>query len=448
MEAQRMNILVAGLLAAGIGGVLTDRDSRSLRDAPVADDTMVVSYMADSVRVIQRVNPFTNVVAVNIYLLGGSRQLTPATQGIESMLLTASRYGSRGFPDTTLRAAWGMTGSAAVSDVTNDWSMLGFRGTREEFDRSWDIITERLTVPTLRSDAIEIARERMISGLRRRRVTPDGEIAYVADSIVFSGHPYALSPSGTENSLASLDSSALAMYVRSQVTRSRMLVVVAGGATRAMVEAAIRRTLAKQPLGSYTASPPPPLAKSAGSVTLIAKPSTTNYVIGVFDGPPETHEDYPAFRTATSFLSQLITLAVREKRGLSYAASASVDTRAIVTGMIYVSTSSPDTVMRLIQRQLATLQDPDSLPSGMSFSSDKNSLGNLFKRSTSDAQVDALAHAQLLLGDYRLADNLPRRMRTVSSSSVRQAARKYMQNIRYVYAGDTVRVHRKSFVKF
>ena len=388
------------------------------------------------------------MVAVNIYLLGGSRQLTPATQGIEAMLLTASRYGSRGFPDTTLRAAWGMTGSSAVSDVTNDWSMLGFRGTRDEFDRSWDIITERLTVPTLRSDAIEIARERMISGLRRRRVTPDGEIAYVADSIVFSGHPYALSPSGTENSLASLDSSALATYVRSQVTRSRMLVVVAGGATRAMIEAAIRRTLAKQPLGSYLSSPPPPLGKSAGSVTLIAKPSTTNYVIGVFDGPPETHEDYPAFRTATSFLSQLITLAVREKRGLSYAASASVDTRAIVTGVIYVSTSSPDTVMRLIQRQLATLQDPDSLPSGMSFSSDKNSLGNLFKRSTSDAQVDALAHAQLLLGDYRLADNLPRRMRTVSSSSVRQAARKYMQNIRYVYAGDTVRVHRKSFVKF
>ena len=448
MEAQRVNILVAGLLAAGIGGVLTDRNSPSLRAAPVADDTMVVSYMADSVRVIQRINPFTNVVAVNIYLLGGSRQLTPATQGIEAMLLTASRYGSRGFPDTTLRAAWGMTGSSAVSDVTNDWSMLGFRGTRDEFDRSWDIITERLTVPTLRSDAIEIARERMISGLRRRRVTPDGEIAYVADSIVFSGHPYALSPSGTENSLASLDSSALATYVRSQVTRSRMLVVVAGGATRAMIEAAIRRTLAKQPLGSYTASPPPPLAKRAGSVTLIAKPSTTNYVIGVFDGPPETHEDYPAFRTATSFLSQLITLAVREKRGLSYAASASVDTRAIVTGVIYVSTSSPDTVMRLIQRQLATLQDPDSLPSGMSFSSDKNSLGNLFKRSTSDAQVDALAHAQLLLGDYRLADNLPRRMRTVSSSSVRQAARKYMQNIRYVYAGDTVRVHRKSFVKF
>lgn len=39
------------------------------------------------------------------------------------------------------------------------------------------------------------------------------------------------------------------------------------------------------------------------------------------------------------------------------------------------------------------------------------------------------------------------RLRTVSSSSVRQAARKYMQNIHFVYAGDTTRVSRKSFVK-
>ena len=447
MSALRTKVLSVGLLAVAVAA--TDRDRRVGRaDRPhIADDTAVISYLADSVRVIQRLNPFTNVVAVNIYLLGGSRQLTPTTQGIESMLLTASRYGTRSFPDTTLRTAWGLTGSTAVSDVTNDWTMLGFRGVRDEFDRSWDIISDRLTAPSLKPDMIEIARERTVSSLRRRRATPDGEIGFVADSIVFAGHPYALSPYGTEASLVKLDSATMSTYVQAQTLRSRMLVVVAGGATRAMVEAAIHRTLARQPIGAYAWTPPPPLAKSAGSVTLLARPSATNYVMGVFDGPPETSDDYPAFNTATSLLSQLITSAVREKRGLSYAASASVDDRALVTGLIYVSTGKPDTVMRLIQRQLTTIQDPDSLPSGLTFSSDKNSLSSLFRRSTSEAQVDALAHAQLLQGDYRLADNLPRRMRSVSSSSVRQAARKYMQNIRFVYAGDTARVSRKSFLK-
>lgn len=440
-------LLIGTLLVTSATATRSERMPDTTRAVRVADDTLVQAYMVDSIRVLQRLNPFTDVVAVNVYLLGGSRQLTTATQGIESMLVTASRYGTRSFPDTTLRTAWGMTGSDAAVQITNDWTMLGFRGVRDEFDRSWDIVTERFTSPTLHADAVDVARERLVSSLRRRRSTPDGEIGFVSDSVVFAGHAYGLSPYGTDQSLAGLDSTVLARYVQSQMTRSRMLVVVAGSVTRAMVEAAIHRTLGRQPLGQYAWTPPPPIVVRTGSVTLIPRQSATNYVIGVFEGPAETHEDYPAFRTATSFLGQLITTAVREKRGLSYAASADVEDRALVTGSIYVTTGKPDTVLRLIQRQIATLQDPDSLPAGMTFSSDKNSLASLFRRSTSAAQVESLAHAELLQGDFRLADNLPRRLRTVSSSSVRQAARKYMQNIRYVYAGDTTLVNRQSFRK-
>ena len=440
-------LIVGALAAAFSGGSIGDRMPTASRHVAAAEDTTVLSYVVDSVRVIQRLNPFTDVVAVNVYLLGGSRQLTAATQGVEAMIATASRYGTRSFPDTILRTAWGLTGSDAALEITNDWTMLGFRGVRDEFDRSWDIIAERLMVPILRADAVEVARDRLISGLRRRRSTPDGEISVVSDSVVFAGHPYALSPFGTDSSLAQLDSATLTKYVQTQVTRSRLLVVVAGAASRAMVEAAVHRSLGRLPVGQYTWSAPSPLVTKTGSVTFVPRESATNYLIGVFEGPAQTHEDYPAFRTATSFLGQLITVAVREKRGLSYAASADVEDRALVTGTIYVTTGKPDTVVRLIQRQILTLQDPDSLPGGMTFTSDKNSLSNLFRRSTSSAQVDALAHAELLQGDYRLADNLPRRMRTVSSSSVRQAARKYMQNIRYVYAGDTTIIHRKSFQK-
>ncbi|MBC7844024.1 MAG: insulinase family protein [Gemmatimonadaceae bacterium] len=440
--------LVLGTCVALLGGgSRSEHPSSDTNRMSVADDTTVLSYVVDSVRVVQRLNPFTDVIAVNVYLLGGSRQLTAATQGIEAMLATASRYGTRSFPDTTLRTAWGMTGSESALEITNDWTMLGFRGVRDEFDRSWDIVTERLTAPTLRPDAVDVARDRLISGLRRRRSTPDGEVTAVSDSVVFAGHAYGLSPYGTDSALARLDSAKLAEYVQTQVTRSRLLVIVAGAATRAMVEAAIHRSLGRVPVGQFTWSAPPPLVTRTGSVTFVPRRTATNYLIGVFEGPAQTHEDYPAFRTATSFLGQLITTEVREKRGLSYAASADVEDRALVTGMIYVTTGKPDTVLRLIQRQIMTLQDPDSLPSGSTFTSDRNSLSNLFRRSTSGAQVDALAHAELLQGDYRLADNLPRRMRTVSSTAVRQAARRYMQNIRYVYAGDTTIIHRKSFQK-
>jgi predicted Zn-dependent peptidase len=441
-------LAVASLAAAAlVGGPHGTPRAPHQRAEHIADDTLVISYMVDSVRVIQRINPFTDVVAVNVYLLGGSSQLTPATQGIESLILSASRYGTRSYPDTTLRIAWGQTGSAMTSEVTSDWTMLGFRGVSSEFNKSWDIVTERLTAPSLRPEAVDVARAKLVSALRQRRSTPDGEIGYAADSIMFAGHSYGNSPYGTEANLEKLDSAALAGYVKAHVERSRLLVVVAGGATRAMVEGAVHRTLQRLPLGAFTWAPPAPLPPRTASVMLIPRQSATNYLIGVFSGPPPTSDEYPAFQTATSFLGQLITTAVREKRGLSYAASASVEERELPTGVIYVSTGRPDTVVRLINRQIAKLQDPDSLPAGMTFTSDKNSLSSLFARSTSSAQVESLARAQLLQGDFRLADNLPRRMRSVSSSAVRQAARKYMQNIRFVYAGDTTLVKRKSFEK-
>ncbi len=410
-----------------------------------ADDSNLVSYTVDSVRVIQRITPSTEVVAANVYLLGGSRQLTPATQGIEALLLTASKYGTRSHPDTTLRTAWAMTGSALAVEYTSDWTMLGFRSVQSEFDESWNLMTERLTQPQFPSEGVNTARQRLIGALRQQRGSPDGEIGSISDSVAFSGHAYGLSPSGTEVSLAKIDSAMLARYVREQVVRSRMLVVVVGAATRAMVEAAVKRTLHDVPVGSYKWTPPSPVSAHTGSVTMLPRSSATNYVIGVFDGPPETSDDFPSFSAATSFLGGMISDAVREKRGLSYAASASVYDRAIVTGVIYVSTGKPDTVVQLVKAQIRKLTDPDSMPAGFSFTSDKNSLTFLFRRSTSGVQADALAHAEILQGDYHLSDNVPRRMRVVSSSSIRRAAATYMKNIRFIYAGDTTLVKRKTF---
>ena len=440
-------VLTLALLAsAGLAG--RKLAAPAVHDAPsrfTADDTTLLSYSVDSVRVIQRLTPSTEVVAVNIYLLGGARQLTAATQGIEAMLLSASKYGTRSFPDSTLRTAWAMTGSALESELTSDWTMLGFRGVVGEFDRSWDIVAERLARPSFPSAGVATARERLVGALRQARGSPDGEIGSVADSVAFSGHAYGLSPYGTEQSLARLDSATMTAYVSTQVHRSRMVVVVVGAATRAMVESAIRRNLATVAVGAYRWTAPTPVAPHTSTVTLIPRRSATNYVIGVFDGPPETSEDFPSFRAATYYLGSMITEAVRERRGLSYAASALVSDRALVTGVIYVSTPRPDTVVKLVQRQIRTLTNPDSIPSGFSFTTDKNALQFLFRRSSSAVQADALAHAEILQGDYRLADNVPRRLRSVTSGSMRRAAVTYMKNIRFIYAGDTTPVKRGTF---
>jgi zinc protease len=445
------------LLLIPIAGLLLGTPTGSIRrtplpdtrvPAPVADDTLTGIYMADSVRVLHRIVPGSAVVAVNIYLLGGSTQLTPTTQGIEALLLGASEAGTITHRDSLWRNAWAENGSTSVRELTSDWTMLGFRGLSEQFDETWRLTTERLTEPQFPSEGVAVAQARLESSVRQQRASAEGEVGYVSDSVIFAGHPYALSPYATPSTVAALDSAALSAYARTKIVRSRLFVVVVGGVTRDAMRKAIGATLAKLPLGEYVRTAPPALAaRDKASVTMIPRSSATNYVIGVFSGPAMNTDDYPSFDLATALLGERISEAVREKRGLSYSATAVTDERAVVTGYIYVSTPSPALVLPLIQKEINNMTNPDSLNSDMFFTNSNNSLSMLFQRSTSASQVQSLARAELLQGNYRVADNLPRNMRSISGGLVRRAAMKYFKNIQFVYAGDTMRVQRAAFLK-
>jgi zinc protease len=415
--------------------------------ASMADDSLTTSYITDSIRVIHRYVPGSAVVAVNIYLLGGSTQLTPATQGIEALMIGASEAGTRTHPDTLWRQAWSGNGSTAVREFTSDWTMLGFRGLSQDFDATWRLLSERFTEPQFPTEGVEVARARLLSLMRQRRASADGEVGFVSDSIIFAGHPYALSPYGTPAVVGALDSAALHRYATTKVQRSRFVVVIVGGVTPAAMRTAVSATLAKLPIGDFVRTPPPTLTqRDQQTVTFVPRSSATNYIIGVFSGPPMTDGDFPGFDLATALLGERISEAVREKRGLSYAATATTDERSIVTGYIYVSTPSPALVLPLIKQQLNAMTNADSLNSDMFWTNSNNSLSALFQRSTSASQVEALARAELLQGNYKLADNLPRRFRSISGGTVRNAARKYIKHIQFVYAGDTTRVKREAFL--
>ncbi|HMH25287.1 MAG TPA: hypothetical protein VK542_01740, partial [Gemmatimonadaceae bacterium] len=56
--------------------------------------TATTSFDVSGVHVILRQNDANNVVAANLYLLGGSRQITDANAGIEPILLDVSERGT------------------------------------------------------------------------------------------------------------------------------------------------------------------------------------------------------------------------------------------------------------------------------------------------------------------------------------------------------------------
>jgi len=411
-------------------------------------DTSTAEFVVGGLRVILRRNTASDVVAANLFLLGGVQQLTPATQGIETFLLAASERGTAHYSKDALRVAMNRTGSAISIDPGDDWTVFGLRALRTTFDSSWALFSDRFMYPTLDSTEVELVRAQLLSAARQQRLHPDAELRAVADSLLFEGHPYALSTEGTEHSLSSIRVAALRDYLAKQFVTSRMLLVVVGNVERARLEALIRATLAKLPPGSYHWTPPSPVTANRRALVVERQSLPTNYIIGYYAGPPATNVDYNALRIATAVLSGRFFTEIRSKRNLSYAVDAPFIERAVATGGVYVTTVSPDQTLRLMRGEIDELQNDLVDSAGLRRLVQQFITDYFMKNETNGDQASFLARAELYQGDYRLADRFVDDLRRVRPDDVRRVAREYMRNFRFVFLGDPNKLSREYLERF
>ena len=406
--------------------------------APAASDTATASYEVGGVRVIHRPLAANEIVAVNLYLLGGSAQLSPQNAGIEAMLLAVSEFGTHSYPGRGTRLALARTGSRTTIETEPDWTLFGFRGLRTEFDSTWAVFAERVMRPTIDSASVEVVRTRMQLAVRARTTHPDAIVRRLADSVAFAGHPYQADPDGTETSLRAITPAALRSYHESQMVTSRMLLIVIGNIPRAQVEAAISRTLAGLPRGSYAWSLPPVWTAKKATLTVSEYSLPTNYILGYFAGPQTNSKDYNAFRIATGILGGIAHSNIRES-GLSYAAGAPLLERGASGGGIYVSTTRPDTAIKIFNNTIELLQET-AVPRYLLQNYYDGFLTEYYSlNEANDDQADFLARFELLRGDWRASARYMQEIRAVQSHDIRRVVRQYMKNIQYVFLGDANR---------
>jgi len=421
--------------------------SYSFSPSPTAD-TSTSEFNVGGLRVILRRNTASDVIAANLFLLGGVQQLTPATQGIEAFLLAASERGTKNYPKDALRVATNRTGSVISIEPEDDWTVFGLHATRTTFDSSWAIFADRVMNPTLDSADVELIRAQLLSAASQRRLHPDAELRIVADSLLFVGHPYALATEGTEQSLASIQRSALRNYLTTQFMKSRMLLVVVGNVERSRLESLVSATLAKLPAGNYHWTAPTTIPNNRRALVVESEQLPTNYIIGYYAGPPASSPDYNALRIATAVLSGRFFTEIRSKRNLSYAVDAPFVERAIATGGVYVTTVSPDETLRLMRQEIDELQNELVDPAGLRRLVVQFITDYFLKNETNADQAAFLARAALYEGDYREADRFVDELRQVRPEDVRRAAREYMHDFRFVYIGDPNRLPKDYLNRF
>jgi zinc protease len=436
--------LVAGKIAAQ--GASAPNGNQTANGRPAGPTT--TDFMVDGVHVVLRQTTANDVVAANLYLLGGTRQLTPETQGIEAMLLIASERGTKKFSKDALRALTARLGSDIVIDPGVDWTMIGARSLRDSFDSTWVVLADRVTSPRLDSAEVERVREQILSEVSTRRDSPDALVSALADSATWQGHPYALEPLGTAETISRITLAQLRNYERDQMNTSRMLLVVVGNVDRAKIEQLVHATIGKQPRGSYRWTPPPTLPTGTPSLTIAPRSLPTNYLLGYYAGPPASSSDYPALRVATAVLSGRLFSEIRSRRNLTYAVDAPFIERAASAGGLYVTTTAPETTLALMRTEVKRLQEDEIDPSGLERLVQQFITEYFLNNETNAAQADFIARAVLYRGSALAADRFVDELRAVRPEDVKRVARTYMRGVHFAYVGDPAAAPRRAEAGF
>jgi zinc protease len=449
MSARLLCLIAATAVAVPSTSALPSHPRPAVGARVVLPDTAVTSkFDVDGVTVILRQNPANEVIAANLYLLGGARQLTAANAGIEALILLASERGTRRFLGASTRQQTATLGSTISIEANDDWSAIGLHAIRSTFDSTWAIMADRVMAPMLAAADVEMAREQLITGARQRTTHPDDAAATLADSLLYQQHPYAVPPTGTPTSLASLTLAQLRAYHAEQFVTSRMLLVVVGNVDRPHVERLVRSTIALLPRGNYKWTPPPPSTATGRALAVENRAIPTNYVLGYVPGPSATSPDYAALRVATAVLSGRLYTEVRSRRNLSYDVEAQFIERANAVGGLYVTTVDPNAVLRIMRRELSTLQNEPVDPEGLKRLTQQFITEYYMKNETNADQANALARAEVFSGDYREVDRFMDELRRVTPSDVQRAARQYLKNFSFAYVGDASKLDRSLVGQF
>ena len=416
--------------------------------ATAQTDTATTTFEVNGLKVILRRNTANDVVAANVYLLGGTQQLSPATQGIEALVLQSAERGTKKFPREATRRVVARLGSVIGIGPSEDWTVFGFTSIRSTFDSTWAVFADRLVAPTLDSSEVELVRARMIAAVVDAQNSPDPLVNRLADSLSYVGHPYGFAPEGTESALRSITLANVRNYQATQMVASRMLLVVVGNIERSRLEQLVQGTLGKLPRGTYMWTPPHQPAKLGRALVVREAALPTNYLLGYYAGPTAREPDYQALRVATAVLSGRFFTEIRSRRNLSYEVDAPFVERAISTGGVYVTTTDPNQTLQIMRAEIDRLQRELIDAGGLERLVQQFITDFFLRNETNGDQATFLARAQIYQGDYRIANHFVDDLRRVRPEDVRRVARQYMHDFRFVYLGKPDALSRSLIAQF
>jgi zinc protease len=399
----------------------------------------VEKFTVDGINVIVKTNPANEIIAAHFYLKGGIAYYGTEQAGIEAVLFRSALEGTKNYPKDKLRSELARMGTAIGSNAGYDFTSVTMQCIKRHLDESWNIFADIIARSLCEETDVELVKERQQNDVRQTHADPDGYARLLSDALYFRDHPYAVSPTGTEETIGALSAASLLDYHGKNVTRARALVIFVGDVDKATATRLVHEGLDSLPEGSYQAPElPTPGGKTAVDHKLAARELPTTYVRGYFPTPsPENIADAIPMFVGLDILRDHLFEEVRTKRNLTYAVSSAMANRRNNYGLLYVTSVDPAQAMSVMLDEAAKMQNEPVPEKDLHDKIKVLTTETLMGEQTNESQASTLALQEILGQGFEMAEKQMELIQQVTAAEIQRVMKEYANGFNFTVLGDT-----------
>lgn len=294
----------------------------------------VEKTLANGLRVIVIERTGTPLVTAQLVIKNGGEVDPPELAGLGNMLADLITKGTEKRSATQIAEAIEALGGSLYSSARWDSTRVGVDVMSSKIGPAVDILADVVRRPTFKDEEIERLRSQTLDDLTVELGQPGSIARYVASRVIFGDAPYGQPLAGTPETIAAISRADFVKY-HGRWYRPDNAILILGGDLKAKSAFALAQQYFgdwKRPAESLPNLPAPkPVASAGPRVIVVDKPDAGQAAVLVARaGITRADPDYFRGLVANSVLSGYsgrLNQEIRIKRGLSYGAGSSLDTR-------------------------------------------------------------------------------------------------------------------------
>ena len=309
--------------------------------------------LSNGIPVYIKLNKANRVRNISLVLQGGSLVARADQAGWEKIALAAMARASANYPYETVTALLDDTSSAISSGVQFEYATFSLNALDKYFDRLLPIWGDMIINPAFDKTDFDQAKSEAELTLQSKEQDPWSVTGKMINEKYFSGHPYAISPDGTEATVSKATAEDIKQWYNNNMSADRIFVVAVGDIDAESLRPALEATIGKLPNLALGAAPAAPAFGRGAPGRLFTEDNDqskgTVYLRGDFAAPSPGAPDYMAANVAMKLFSDLLFSIVRDRYGAVYTPSAAIRSFGANYGSIAIyKTSAADKIKAYI----------------------------------------------------------------------------------------------------